>query len=365
MNMHSDPRKLIFITGASRSGTTLLSFMLRRHPQVFGLKELQFFGKAWDPCETNHRFSRAEAVEAVAAMLAFQELGVLIHEVPARYRRRAESVVDSLADQGADPAQLFASVAHGLTHAAGKQIPCEQTPRYIFYADALLERYPDARIVHLVRDPRAVMASQKMRWRRRQLAPDHARVPLYDSLRVWVNYHPYTVARLWSRATAAAAALSQHPRVTLLRFEDLLHQPDVSLRHVCDRLEIEYHSRMLEVGQVNSSHQSTVAGGRKGLYVEAIDKWREVLTRTEIHIMERSCGPLMAQFGYEQLLQGSVPLLGKAGYGISYLAHLGGVLLVNPSRAYVQGRALMRSAPWPPGAAASKHGASAHGRLVE
>lgn len=365
MSMPPDPRRLIFITGASRSGTTLLSFMLRRHPEVFGLKELQFFGKAWDPREPDHRFSRAEAVEAVAAMLAFQELGVLIHEVPGRYWRKAGALVDSLADRGADPAQLFATVAHDMTRAAGKRIPCEQTPRYIFYARALLDRYPDARIVHLIRDPRAVMASQKMRWRRRLLSPEHARVPLYDSLRVWVNYHPYTVARLWSRATAAAAMLSEHPRVTLVHFEDLLHEPAASLRLICSRLEIEYHARMLEVGQVNSSHQSTAGGARKGLHVETIDTWRDVLTRTEILIMERSCAPLMEQFGYEPLLHGSVPLLGKAGYGISYLAHLGGVLLVNPSRAYVQGKALMRSVPWPGGAAARRHGTSAHGSIVE
>ena len=362
--MHLDPRKMIFITGASRSGTTLLSFMLRRHPDVFGLKELQFFGQAWDPRETDRRFSRAEAVDAVAGMLAYQELGVLIHEIPVRYRRKAESVVDGLSDRGADPARLFATVAHELTQEAGKQIPCEQTPRYIFYARALLDRYPDARIVHLVRDPRAVMASQKMRWRRRQLAPESARVPLYDSLRVWVNYHPYTIARLWSRATAAAAALDDDPRVTIVRFEDLLQEPAPTLRRVCSRLQIEYHAPMLDVGQVNSSHQSTAGGIRMGLHVEAIDKWREVLTRTEVHIMERSCRGLMQQFGYEPLLQGAVPLLGKAGYGISYLAHLGGVLLVNPSRAYVQGKALMRSGSWPVGISRGKREASSRGQVV-
>ncbi len=362
--MSVEKRKFIFITGASRSGTTLLSFMLRRHPAVFGLKELQFFGNAWDPCDTDRRFTRSEAVDAVATMLAYQEHGV-VHEIPHRHRRDAERFVGALPDGGADPACLFATLAHGFAQAAGKPIPCEQTPRYIFYARALLEIYPDARIVHLVRDPRAVMASQKMRWRRRQLAPAGARVSLYDSLRVWVNYHPYTVARLWSRATAAALALIEHPRVTLLRFEDLLREPDATVRQLCARLEIEYDAHMLEVGQVNSSHQSTAAGGRKGLRVEAIDKWRDVLTRTEVHIMDRSCAELMQHFGYEPLVQGAVPLWGKAGYGISYLAHLGGVLLVNPSRAYVQGRALMSSGHRSGAASRAARDAAARGQIVE
>ena len=67
---------------------------------------------------------------------------------------------------------VFAAAVHQLAQAAGKSIPCEQTPRYIFYARALLEIYPTAQIVHMVRDPRAVMASQKMRWQRRRLAAD-------------------------------------------------------------------------------------------------------------------------------------------------------------------------------------------------
>ena len=91
-------RKLIFITGASRSGTTLLSFVLRNHPAVFGLKELQYFGQAWDPRDSGRRFSRTEAIEAAATMLACQEQGVLAQKVGARapeirrrYRRRSRS----------------------------------------------------------------------------------------------------------------------------------------------------------------------------------------------------------------------------------------------------------------------------------
>ena len=60
-------RKLIFITGASRSGTTLLSFVLRNNPEVFGLEELQYFGRAWDPRRGPRQFTRGEAIAAAAA----------------------------------------------------------------------------------------------------------------------------------------------------------------------------------------------------------------------------------------------------------------------------------------------------------
>jgi hypothetical protein len=333
---------IFFVTGASRSGTTLLSFVLRNHSAVFGLRELQYFGQAWDPREGRRHFSRNEAIENAAEILARQEQGALTHVAGPSHRREAAEIVSALGPAGTDPVELFAAVAQHLAAAAGKSIACEQTPRYIFYARALLDLYPAAHIIHIVRDPRAVMASQKKRWQRRRLASS---VPRYESLRNWVNYHPYTIARLWSRATAEAVALESHPRVTLIRFEDLVLDSEAIVRRLCERIGIAYEPGMLDVGQVNSSHQSSVGGMRKGLNAEAIDKWQDVLSPAEIDITENICAPWMRRFGYERRAPRRVAWPAKAWYRVSYMAHLGGVLLINPNRAYVQSRALMRPGP--------------------
>jgi hypothetical protein len=335
-------RRLIFITGASRSGTTLLSFVLRNHPDVFGLRELQYFGEAWDPRSATRHLPRARAIAAAADMLARQQQGVLAARTGEPQRRAATELVDALGAEASDPAALFAATAYALAQAGGKSIPCEQTPRYVFYARALLDIYPQAHVVHMLRDPRAVMASQKMRWRRRQLAADGAAVPRYQSLRVWVNYHPYTVARLWSQATAAALALEGHPRVTLLRFEDLVQQPEATVQRLCERLELAYDARMLDVGQVNSSHQSAAGGARRGLHATAIDQWRKILSPTETAIAERDCGALMDRCGYARGATHAPGIAAELVQRATYLAHLGGVMLVNPRRAYVQGMALLR-----------------------
>lgn len=365
MSASADPalltqRKLIFITGASRSGTTLLSFVLRNHDDVLGLKELQYFGQTWDPRNRQRRFSRNQSIAAAAAIYACQEQGILSTKVSPAHRLAATRLIDELGDASADPAALFAAAVHQLAQAAGKSIPCEQTPRYIFYARALLEIYPNAQVVHMVRDPRAVMASQKMRWQRRRLAADGTKVPRYQSLRVWVNYHPYTVARLWSEATAAALALAQHPRVTLIQFEELLQQPEATVRRLCARLGLDFDEKMLDVGQINSSHQSSTGGARRGLQTAAIDTWRKILTQTETAIAERRCGALMNRFGYQRGAGPSGRLIAELGYRLSYLMHLGGVMLVNPRRAMVQAKALLRprapSEPASATAAAAPHG---------
>jgi exopolysaccharide biosynthesis WecB/TagA/CpsF family protein len=333
---------IIFITGASRSGTTLLSFVLRNHAAVFGLRELQYFGQAWDPRDEGRRFTRSDAIEAVAVLYAHQQHGVLVNQVDPEHYRAAVAIVDRLGAAASDPAELFLATVRSMAHAAGKSIPCEQTPRYIFYARALLDRYPGAHVVNLVRDPRAVMASQKNRWRRRSLAAQGMTVPRYESLRVWVNYHPYTVARLWSQATRAALDLRDHPRFTLLRYEDLVAQPEQTVRTLCDRLQLKFNPAMLDVAQVNSSHESSADGARPGMRLDAIDRWRQVLTPAETAVTEKDCGPLMRRFGYEPVSKRGAGF-GRVRIGLSFLGHLGAVLLVNPRRAAIQVKALLRS----------------------
>jgi hypothetical protein len=329
-------QKIIFITGASRSGTTLLSFVLRNNPAVFGLEELQYFGRAWDPRSARRHFTRGEAIEAAATLFACQDQGVLFFKVSQQHRGMAAALVDSLGEAAADPAAVFANAVHQITRTAGRLIPCEQTPRNIFYARALLRIYPAAHVVHIVRDPRAVMASQKQRWRH----PKARMVPRARSFRVWVNYHPYTMARLWLQATRAAVELADHPRFTLLRFEDLVTAPEATVRALCARLGIAYDARMLDVKQINSSHQSSMAGTRQGLRPEAIRMWREILTPAEIAIAERHCAALMARFGYDCLAPGDLTFAARMRHELTYLAHVCGVLLVNPRRAWVQARAL-------------------------
>src|SRR5580765_5559491 len=86
-------RKLFFITGASRSGTTLLSFVLRNHREVFGLKELQFFGEAWDPRSGDRHFSVPQAIEAAASIIGRQQDGILAAKITAAQRNTARALI--------------------------------------------------------------------------------------------------------------------------------------------------------------------------------------------------------------------------------------------------------------------------------
>ena len=339
--MNYSDNKMLFITGASRSGTTLMSFILRNHTDIAGLNELQFFGEFWDP--RSDKELDAERIKlALATVFSRQRQGINVASPGTEDFARAETLLNSMKLETLNPAEHIAAAMQQLAADLGKSIPCEQTPRYIFYAEALLKHYPNSYVIHMMRDPRAVMASQKQRWRLRQNAKNKSSVPISHTLRTWINYHPYTVARLWRGASDIAWRLRNHPRFTTVRFEDLLTMPEQTLRLLCERINIDYQPALQDVGQINSSHQSSVEGARKGLHKDAIDKWKTELMQSEISITEKYCGTLMRSFGYDIDKAKNDNWLGELRYRLSYPLHIAGVLVVNPRRAFIQTRALLK-----------------------
>lgn len=340
--MSHDSPSLIFVTGASRSGTTLMSVVLGKNSQILCMNETHFFGECWDPRSLADDFSEGSLEHATATLFARLERGILKAQITEEDRGKARTFLAGLPAQKRNPADVYLAVVTQTASDAGKAIPCEQTPRNIFYARRLLELYPSARVVHMIRDPRAVMASQKKRWRRRQLAA--VKLPFYHTVRVWANYHPTTMSQLWRRATAQALKLQSesHERFLAVRFEDLLREPEPTVRKVCDFLGVTFEPTMLNVGQINSSHQSSVGGARPGLNKGAIDAWREVLSAGEIAITEQVCSAEMQSCGYNMDVPQGAGLATKTYYGLTYLFHALSVAATNPRRALIQFKAAFR-----------------------
>ena len=338
--------RILFITGASRSGTTLLSFVLRKQTDILGLRELQYFGEFCGPSQLGQSLTESQLLRAAAAIHARQRDGILEPQIGADDHRWAQSLLHSMPEHNRTGAGLFAAAVGKLGASAGKPIPCEQTPRNIFYAKQLLDTFEDAHVIHMMRDPRSVMASQKKRWQRRKLAAQTSAKSHLRSLQSWVNYHPYTSARLWTRASNAAHRLQGHPRFTIVRFEDLVGTPQATVEKLCRRIGVSFEPKMLDISQVNSSHVSSTRGQRQGWNTAAIDAWRQILTPTEISIAQRICGPLMRDFDYPPFADQSRRFFSASElrYRVTYIGHAIGVVLINPRRAWIQLQAAARKA---------------------
>lgn len=264
-------REIVFIVGNSRSGTTMMSHILGRNSTVKMVYELHFFEELWEPSKINETISRAQATELAQQMMArhrgsYARFG---GDSDAEFADAVRPIIDTLPTP-ITPVAVFAAYLHHEATCANKTIPLEQTPRNIFYIQELLDNFPNAKIIHLVRDPRDVILSQKFKWKRFWGKED---VPRHLPYLFWANYHPLTMSLIWNGAIQAAERFRAHPRVRHVRFEDVLTSSEETIREVCNFLNVGYDDRMLRIPS-NSSHDPD-ADEQLGIDPSAAYRWRK------------------------------------------------------------------------------------------
>lgn len=327
---------LVFVVGASRSGTTLLARVLGRHGCAATLQESHCFGDLWDPATPDAVL--AHPYRLAATLWARQRAEIWGGEPTAEDWLRADRLVRELEATAAPTASsLFLGFARATARSAGKTVAVEQTPRNIFYAERLLEIYPEARFVEIVRDPRAVLLSQRQRWRMRFLGAPN--VPWREALRTLVNYHALTMTRMWLAALKAGDRLVGHPRYLRIRYEDLTRDPEATVRRVCEFLRWPFEPAMLAVGRTASSTARNDSAPA-GISAEGADAWIDKLPAGDRWLCELLAGRHLRRFGYRPAAGGAGRWAAALLHLARYPLHLAGALLINPRRAWLLGRAL-------------------------
>lgn len=282
----------IFIVGAPRSGTTLLQYRLRNHPQIsLPTGESHFFM----PLHRNQNgfgdLSRLENIHAVLAAMYRQsrnfletdlhglkfDLDRLAHELHAEGRQTVRDII----------AGLFEKNAQG----EGKARWGDKTPYYVLHIPKLLEWFPDAQIVHLIRDGRDVALS------------------LFGRQHDFRVYNAYHAAKYWQpyveRGHELGSRLGQDQYYEL-RYEDLLAQPEDSMQKLCAFLGEEYSNTLFDVRAVENPGKTPLV--HQPLKAENAGKWRKEMTAWQIRTFESAAGDTLCRFGYE-LATSDRPLL--------------------------------------------------------
>jgi hypothetical protein len=183
-----------FILCSVRSGSTLLRVLLGSHSKIHTPHEL-------------HLRHIDVAVRNGPALKALTEIGL------------DEDQLDSL---------LWDRLLRRELDASGKQLLVNKTPNDVFIVDRILECWPDARFIFLLRHPGAIARSR-------------AAARPQDSVEKNANM----VARY---CNAVEAARQAHDGLTV-RYEELASDPAAVTRRVCEFLGVPWEERMLDYGE--------------------------------------------------------------------------------------------------------------------
>ena len=294
----------LFIVGAGRSGTTLLQSLLSAHSRIAVTPETHFCA-IWEEHAGAPAASGARGFEAgwrgILASKRFADLGVA--------PERARSILERGAERS--PRAALAALLAAYGEAQGKPRVGEKTPGHWRHAGTLLDWFPQARVIVVRRDPRAVAAS-KMRapW-----APQAMRYAGTASARLTRLHVVAEEARLWARIyEGAVPPLLRGGRATLVPYEDLVAEPEAVMRRVCAFLGEAFEPAMLgdRGGQAGPASDAAALGedwrawrerhhaaSRRPVDAGSLDKWRGDLSAGEVAAMEAVAGEAMARCGYE------------------------------------------------------------------
>lgn len=285
----------IFVVGPSRSGTTLVRGILNAHSDVSIAPETHYFDdlRARLGARARAPLSPAEVELVERYFLALGDKVYGLEGDAARSTIDVDVLRGEARARGGTADAYFEAFCRLRMGQLGKSRWGEKTPRHVFRIDDMLRAWPDAQVLCLVRDPRAVVASYRD-WKRGKPASSEA-----DRKRVTRSYNVVVNALLVKGAMEASQqALGRHgpQRVRLVPYEELVTEPEAAVRQMADWLGLAYEPSMLQVPVMRSSYDDVVDGISRA----PLERWRTKLSPTEIAVVQTCCRGPMGRLGYER-----------------------------------------------------------------
>lgn len=271
---------LFFIVGCGRSGTTLLQSMLLSHPRITIPPETKFYSMIRDTHRgVNLSTDRGFRTATKITWTTLNSRGIGFD------RERFEALA---AEADRTWPGIFTAVLAAYADTRGADRVGEKSPVHTHYAHEIMEDFPEAKFVHVLRDPRAVVLSRmKAGFGTRLIGPNIVR------WRRAVEMHDRIADRLGPE------------RYHVLRYEDFVRDRETSLRTLCGFLGIEFVPEMLEHQDRDDRGWSDrskdwLQNTLKPVFTSSIDAWKQDMKRSHIAMIEASLGDRIEQMGYEK-----------------------------------------------------------------
>ncbi len=267
----------VFIGGCDRSGTTLLGSMLGTHSECLCTPESQFIvqvpsGSALD---VNH----IDPQTVLDTIMKHPRFKIWRLQIDSSFIWHGQSIISY--------PELIKWIVKEYGKANGKSSPhiwIDHTPSNVKYAATLIALFPEAKMIHIVRDGRAVASSL---------------------LSVtWGAASVDRAAYFWLRNLAYGLAVESFYgsiKVMRVKYEDLVNTPEATLQHVSSFLGIDYQPQMM-IGngfKVPSFTRKDHALVGRALDRRRVSAWQTELTLRQIEIFESTTGDMLRYLGYD------------------------------------------------------------------
>lgn len=281
----------VFIVGTGRSGSTLLRGILNASNQIHIPHESEFIARTYPFYHDKQHFGEDDYRQiARFFMNTSQKNG---------WGMKREYLISCLKERAP---QSLADINSTIYEAYLKQQGLEnlqwgiKTPFLVAHIDRILTVFPEAKIIHLVRDGRDVYLSYR-------------KVHENDKIEEKDKFGPkgaVTTALYWIDGLRRIEELHDG-QVYELQYENLLSRPEVELKMLCTFLDIDYDKSMYENYQQSNinknlileKHKQTIhAKIESGLDPTNLKKYLSNMSKLDRFIFELIGVPYLSKYHY-------------------------------------------------------------------
>jgi hypothetical protein len=287
--MTTRSRSQLFIVGSHRTGSTLWHNIIAMCPGIMRLTETRFLGPARKKdfayflrtqigeLSNDHSiermvelcFSKNGLPGLEGAFWRFENIEAA--NDPQLKRQIARRIKESDRSLGAIARILIEEIVRF----SGCERACVKFPVDVGHIPELLQWFPDCKIIHITRDPRAV-AMSKMN------DPSGTAIKVSRHPRLAWLIRKLSVGFVIAQYRQAARVHRQFQHLSnyrLFRYEDLLAEPEETLKNLCQFIEVDFTEELLHPEKGIHKHQPSSLTGKqtKAFEASAAVRWHDVI----------------------------------------------------------------------------------------
>lgn len=267
----SDDEAPVFIVGGSRTGSEMLKTMLSASPELNFTNELYMLCPRW--LHKDFRANLRTYVGDLSSPRALDEVIKLVFSgIPFGWTwTHAERELDTnllreeLAGRPLTVKSILTAIIRVNAKLRNKARPGAKFPVHYSNVNTLLQWYPNCKLIHTTRDPRAVYASQANKY---VAAEDGLAKRVFEKSRQFLHI---SIQVAWT--AEIHRRMRSQPNYRLVRYEDVVTNAVETMRELCRFLDVQFVPQMLEPYQYGSSFLPTIKG-RRGVSPVSLDEWR-------------------------------------------------------------------------------------------
>lgn len=301
----------VFIVGAPRSGTTLMQYMLRSLPALsLPTGESHFFIPLYLNAAEYGDLSKPDNVRRVLEYMERKSAEFLYTDLHGLEFDIDKLTNDFVAEGRVNMRDIITGVFERNATGEGKSRWGDKTPYYVLHIPKLLDWWPDAQIIHIVRDGRDVALSMLAR---------------RNDLRV---FNTYQVAEQWVQYVETGHSDGQslaQDQYLELHYEDVVSDQKSALQTICAFLGEEYSDKFLNYKKAGNAGKTPlrlkpdIASKtpllHKPVQKDNVNKWKDIMTRWDVRVFESVAADCLLSFGYTTVTSGKrLPLPLRALY---------------------------------------------------